>query len=109
MRAVISGDPAQQAAARERAADALAKAQNIPPEEAKARVGQLEKQYADTVAKAKETATQAADAAAKAVSRGALFGAIALSLGAMAAFLGGRAGALNPTVTEPSRSTRRAV
>lgn len=107
MRAVISGDPSQQAAARDRAADALAKAQNISHDEAKARVGELEKQYADTLAKAKETARQAADATAKAVSRGALLGAIALLLGAAAAFLGGRAGALNPTVTGLSRAGRR--
>jgi hypothetical protein len=107
MRAVISGDPSQQAAARERAADALARAQNIPPEEAKARVSQLEKQYTDTVAQAKQTAKQAADATVKAVSRGALFGAIALLLGAVAAFFGGRAGALDPTVTV-LRTARRA-
>lgn len=108
MRALVSGDPAQQTAARERAADALAKAQNISPEEAKTRVSQLEQQYADTVAQAKETAKQAADATAKAASRGALLGAIALLLGAVAAFLGGRAGAMNPTVTEWSRAERRA-
>jgi hypothetical protein len=107
MRAVISGDPAQQAAARERAADALAKAQNIASDEAKTRVAQFEQQYADAVARAKETARQAADATAKAVSRGALLGAIALLLGAVAAFLGGRAGAMNPTVTEWSRAERR--
>ncbi len=73
MRAVITGDPSQQAAARDRAADALAKAQNISSDEAKARVSQLEQQYTDAVAQAKEKARQAADTAATAVSRGALY------------------------------------
>jgi hypothetical protein len=99
MRAVITGDPSQQAAARDRAADALAKAQNISSDEAKARVSQLEKQYTDTVAQAKEKARQAADTAATAVSRGALFGAVALLLGALAAFFAGRSSAVPPTVT----------
>jgi hypothetical protein len=103
MRAVITGDPSQQAAARDRAADALAKAQNIPPDEARTRVGQLEKQYTDAVAQAKETARQAADTTAKAVSRGALFGAVALLLGALAAFFSGRASAVRPTVTASAR------
>ena len=104
MRAVITGDPSQQAAARDRAADALAKAQNISSDEAKARVGQLEKQYTDAVAQAKEKARQAADATASAVSRGALFGAVALLLGALAAFFAGRASAVTPTVTGSPRA-----
>ncbi|WP_424629625.1 PhnA-like protein [Bradyrhizobium sp. SYSU BS000235] len=99
MRAVITDDPSQQAAARERAAEAFAKAQNISSDEAKARVNQLEKQYTEAVARAKETARQAADKTASAVSRGALFGAIALLLGALAAYFAGRASAVNPTVT----------
>lgn len=47
---------------------------------------------------------QAADATAKAVSRGALFGALALVLGALAAFFAGQAGAVTPTVTGARRT-----
>jgi hypothetical protein len=105
VRAALSGDPAQQAAATDKAADALAKAQNIPPDQARAQVAEYQKQYSDTMAKTKEQAKQAADTTAKTVSRGALLGALALLLGALAAFFGGRASAVTPTVTGgPSRS-----
>lgn len=58
-------------------------------------VAQYQRQYKDTVAKAKEQAKQAADATAKTLSRGALFGALALMLGALAAFFAGKASAVN--------------
>jgi hypothetical protein len=99
MRAALSGDPGQQAAATDKAAEALAKAQNIPADQAKAQVVQYQQQYRDMVAKTKEQAKQAADVAAKTVSRGALFGALALLLGALAAFFAGQAGAVVPTVS----------
>jgi hypothetical protein len=98
MRAALAGDQAEQAAASDKAAEALAKAQGIPADQAKAQVLQYQQQYKDTVAKAKEQAKQAADTTAKAVSRGALFGALALVLGALAAFFAGQAGAVTPTV-----------
>jgi hypothetical protein len=100
VRAALSGDPGQQAAATDKAAEALAKAQNIPADQAKAQVLQYQRQYRDMVAKAKEQAKLAADATAKTVSRGALFGAMALILGALAAFFAGQAGAVVPTVSE---------
>ena len=99
VRGALSGDPAQQAAATDKATDALAKAQNIPSDQAKAQVAEYQKQYKDAVAKAKEQAKQAADMTAKTVSRGALFGALALLLGALAAFFAGQASAVTPTVT----------
>lgn len=99
VRAALSGDASAQAAATDKAADALAKAQGIPNEQAKAQVLQYQQQYKETVAKAKDQAKQAADATAKTVSRGALFGGLALLLGALAAFFAGRAGAVAPTVT----------
>src|SRR6202048_3126670 len=99
VRAALSGDPAQQAAATDKAADALAKAQNIPPDQAKAQVQQYQQQYQETVDKAKEKQKQVADTKAKTVSRGALFGALALLLGALAAFFAGHASAVTPTVT----------
>ncbi|WP_198399761.1 PhnA-like protein [Bradyrhizobium yuanmingense] len=99
VRAALNGDPAQQAAANDKAADALAKAQNISQEEAKNQIAQYQQQYKETVAKTKEQAKQAADIAAKRASQGALFGALALLLGALAAFFGGRASAVTPTVS----------
>jgi hypothetical protein len=42
--AALSGDPGQQAAATDKAADALAKAQSIPQEQAKAQVEQYQQQ-----------------------------------------------------------------
>ncbi|AMA61483.1 hypothetical protein [Bradyrhizobium sp. CCGE-LA001] len=99
IRAALNGDPAQQAAANDKAADALAKAQNISQDEAKGQIAQYQQQYKETVAKTKEQAKQAADTAAKRVSQGALFGALALLLGALAAFFGGRASAVTPTVS----------
>jgi hypothetical protein len=105
VRAALTGDPAQQAAATDKAADALAKAQNIPPDQAKAQVEQYQQQFKETVGQAKEQAKQAADTTAKTVSRGALFGALALLLGALAAFLAGRASTVTPTVTTGSRQS----
>jgi len=102
VRAALSGDPAQQAAATDKAADALAKAQSIPPDQAKQQVEQYQEQYKQTVGQAKERAKQAADTTAKTVSQGALFGALALLLGALAAFFAGGASAVTPTVTNES-------
>ncbi len=99
VRAALTGDPAQQAAANDKAADALAKPQNISQDEAKGQIAQYQQQYKETVATTKEQAKQAADTAAKRVSQGALFGALALLLGALAAFLGGRASAVTPAVS----------
>lgn len=103
VRAALLGDPAEHANATDKAADALAKAQNIPPVQAKQQVQQYQQQYRQTVGQAKEQAKQAADTTAKAVARGALFGALALLLGGLAAFFAGRASAVSPTVTAGSR------
>ena len=99
MRAAVSGDEAQAKDARERAAQALAAAKKEPIDQARTEVGQYEQQYRQAVDTAKQKAAEAADAAAKGVSRGALFGALGLILGAVAAFFGGRAGAVEPTLT----------
>ncbi|MBH5370571.1 PhnA-like protein [Bradyrhizobium sp. CNPSo 4016] len=99
VRAALTGDPAQQAGANDKAADALAKAQNISQDEAKSQIAQYQQQYKETVAKTKEQAKQAADTAAKRVSQGALLGALALLLGALAAFFAGQASAVTPTVS----------
>ena len=81
----------------------MATSQNIPIEQARSRVGELEQQTTAGVEKAKQTATRAADATAGALSSASLLAAIALLLGAVAAWFGGRAGAPNPTVTGRSR------
>ena len=99
MRAAVTGNEQQAQEARERAAQAIAGAQNISIEQARTQVQQYEQQYRQTVDQAKQRATEAADAAAKAVSRGALFGAIGLLLGALAGWFGGRVGAVEPTLT----------
>ncbi len=99
VRALLTGDVAQQQQARERAAQALAKAQNIPVEEARTRVTQYEQQYRQTVDQAKQKATEAAQATVKATSRGALFAFLSLLLGAIAGWYGGRAGRVEPVVT----------
>jgi hypothetical protein len=103
VRAALSGDPAQQAGATDKAADALAKAQSIPQDQAKAQVEQYQQQYKEAVVKAKLQAKQVADTTAKTVSQGALFGALALLLGALAAFFAGHASAVTPTVSGRSQ------
>jgi pyruvate/2-oxoglutarate dehydrogenase complex dihydrolipoamide acyltransferase (E2) component len=99
VRAAVTGNPEQAEQARERAAQAISRAQNIPIEQARAQVQQYEQQYRQGVDQAKQQAARAADAAADAVSTGALFGAIALMLGAVASWFGGRAGTIDPTLT----------
>ena len=106
-KAMVSGDDAQVADAREKVAQALAKQQNIPVDQARARVSSYETQFRDKAAQAKQKAEEAADVAAKTVSRGALLGSLALILGAVAAWFGGKAGTVDPTVTaEFFRATR---
>lgn len=95
LRAMLTGDQAQAQQARERATEALARAQNIPPEEARNRIAQYEQQYRQTVDQAK----QVADTAATGVSTAALLGALGLILGALAGWFGGRSGAVDPTIT----------
>jgi hypothetical protein len=99
VRAAVTADPAQVEDARQRAAQALAKAQGVPVENARAQIARYEQQYRQAVDQAKQQATEAAQAATTAVSRGALFGSIALILGAIAAWFGGRMGAVDPTIT----------
>jgi hypothetical protein len=100
VRAALTGDPAQVQEARERSAQALARAQNISVDEARAQVTQYEAQYHQSVDQAKQKAAQAAETARKAASQGAIFGFVALVLGAIAAWFGGRAGAVDPTITD---------
>jgi hypothetical protein len=95
----VTGDQQKAQEGRERAAQAIAKAQNIPVEQARTEVEKYEQQYRQAVDEAKQRAARAADATAKAVSMGALFSAISLLLGAIAGWFGGRMGAVEPTQT----------
>jgi hypothetical protein len=99
VRAALTGDPAKWEEARERAAQAISRAQGIPVEQARTQVQAYEQQYRQSLDEAKLKATQAADVAAKVVSRGALFGSLALILGALAGWIGGWFGAVEPTIT----------
>lgn len=99
IRDLMTGDASKADAARDRAAQALARVRNIPVEDARKQVADMEAQYRATVDAAKRQAVEAADTAARAVSRGALLGSLALLLGALAAWFGGRLGSVDPTIT----------
>ncbi|MBO9100247.1 MULTISPECIES: PhnA-like protein [unclassified Rhizobium] len=92
VQAVITGDQAKADDARNRAADAIAKAQNIPVDQAKAQVAQYEATYRTNMEAAKQKAIDAAQTATKVVSSGAILAFIALLLGAVASWFGGSVG-----------------
>lgn len=92
LRAAFTGDAAGTEEARMKAAEAVARAQNISVEEARARVGEYEQSYRAGLEEAKQQALQVADTASKAVARGAIFGFFALILGAIASWFGGVSG-----------------
>ncbi|WP_237482748.1 PhnA-like protein [Lichenibacterium dinghuense] len=90
-KALVTGDDAQVADAREKVAQALSKSQSVPIDQARSRVASTEQQIRDRAAQAKQQTAEAA-AAAKGVSRGALLASLALVLSAIASWFGGRAG-----------------
>lgn len=99
VRAAVTSDPAQAQEAQARAAQALATAQGIPVEQANAQVQAYTQQYQQTVDRIQQQAAETANATADVVSTAALFGFIALVLGAIAAWFGGRFGTVEPTIT----------
>ena len=108
MRSLVMGDAASADAARTQAAQALATARGIPLDQATQQVTDMEKQYHDAVESAKQTAIEAADTTASAVSTGAILAFVALVLGALAGWFGGRSGVVHPIYADrvlPSRST----
>ncbi|MCJ2073197.1 PhnA-like protein [Methylobacterium sp. J-030] len=107
IKALFTGDAAQKQQAESRAADALAKAQNIPVDQARQQVKDYETQYDQAVATAKQKAEAAAVTAKSAATQGAFYAALALILGALAAFLGGRLGAPKPATLLGTYETRR--
>lgn len=92
VRQIVTGDEAEAEAARNRAVDLIARMGNIPPEEARARLQEVETQAQQTLQQAEETARQAAETAANTTSTAALASAVALLLGAIAGYFGGRQG-----------------
>lgn len=92
VQAVVTGDEAQAEEARNRAAEAVARAQNIPVDQARQQVAQYEQTYRANMEAAKQKAVEAAQTATAAVSAGAIAGFVALALGAVAAWFGGMAG-----------------
>ena len=92
MKAVATGDRSKVEDAKARAADALAKAQNIPVDQARAKIDEYEANYRASIDQAKQQALEAAQTTTEMVSRGALLGFLALVLGLIAAWFGGVAG-----------------
>jgi hypothetical protein len=96
MRTLVTGDAATADAARTQAAQALATARGIPLEQATQQVTDMEKQYHAVVDAAKQQAIDAANATASVVSTGAILAFVALVLGAIAGWFGGRSGVVHP-------------
>lgn len=94
VKAAVTGDAQQADAANEKAAQALAKAENVPVDQARQQVRKFEDQYKQTVAAGKKKAAEAAQVAVKSASRGAILAFAALLLGAIASALAGAAGTL---------------
>ncbi len=107
IRASASGDKAAADAARDRAVDGLARTANISPDEARTRLTQVEQQYRQTLDTAKQKATQAAEATRKGVASAAIFGFVALALGALAGWFGGGIGAPRRELAVAATTTRR--
>ena len=89
---MLTADQAGRQQAREQAIDALARTANIPRDQAQARIDEWQTQFQAASQRAEQTARQAAEKTAEAVSRGAIFSFIALLLGAVAGWFGGRSG-----------------
>ena len=105
----LTADEAGAADARERAAQALSRAQGITIDEARTRYDQLKQRYDAATAEAEAKAKQYAEDAAEAGSRFALFSFAALVLGALFAWFGGRWGMVRPTVTADVVEVRAAT
>ncbi len=99
VRAAVAGSPADEAQAKQQAAQALASAQGIPLPEAQAKIDQYQAQYKKTVEDAKQAAIKAADVAAKATTQTALYASLGMIIAGLAAWFGGGLGAVEPTVT----------
>lgn len=106
LRDLMLAQTAQQPEARERAVQALARAQNTQPEQVRAQVASYEQQYRQAVDQARQTATRAANATTRTVFWSMITAVIALLLGAAAAWWAGREAAVSPTITAAARRLR---
>ena len=104
VKAAVSGSGPDAEQARQDAAQALARVQNIPVEQASQQIDQYKQQYEQTMEQAKAQAVKTADAAATVASRGASVAFVVLILGALAAWFGGKYGVVTPLL---ARGTRR--
>jgi hypothetical protein len=109
MRNLVMGDPTNAETARTQAAQALATARDIPLDQATQQVAEMESQYHAAVESAKQQAIAAADVTASVVSTGAILAFIALVLGAIAGWLGGRSGVVHPVYADRVVPSRRAI
>ena len=109
VRALVTGDEAEADEAREQAAQALAAARAIPLDQARQQVTQMEEQYHAAVERTRQVAAESAETAASVVSTGALLAFVALVLGAIAGWLGGRSGVVHPVYADRMIPTRRGV
>lgn len=107
VRALVTGDEADADEARTQASEALATARGIPLEQAQQQVAQMETEYHQAVDRAQRVAVETADAAASVVSIGALLAFVALVLGAIAGWLGGRSGVVHPVYADRMIPSRR--
>jgi hypothetical protein len=90
-RAITTKDQPQ--TERDQAAELLAQQAGIQPQEARDRLDRWRDVYQRNIAETEARARSAAETTARTVSRAAIFGFIALVLGAIAGALGGRSGA----------------
>lgn len=104
---IIAGD-APEADVRQRAVDALARAANVPPEQAEQRIDEITAQYRQTVERVQTVAAETADSAASVVSTGALIAFASLVLGAIAGWFGGRSGVVHPVIADRLARSRPA-
>lgn len=106
VKALLSGDPGQADQARTRAAEAIARAQNIPVEQARTQVEQYEASYRAAMDDAKRRATDAAAVTATTVSTGAIIAFVALVAGGFAAWMGGAVGTTHVTRDQEIEAAR---
>lgn len=95
---ITATDPGQQQQARDRAATALARVQNIPKDQAATQITTLEQQFRQRADQAKQAATRAADQATRVLPWTMISTVIALLLGAIAAWWGGKEAAVSPNL-----------
>ena len=92
LQAALTGDPAKAEEAKTRAADALARAQNIPADQARKQIDEYQAQYTASVKKIKQEAINTAQTTTTVISSGAILAFFALLLGAAGGWFGGTAG-----------------